>query len=403
MRGYRPLLWTLAWLWCLVPAVVAAELPRLQVFASDHYHIHTDLTRTQTVPFGRHMDAVFDEYVRRFAAFEQRDSGPMPLYLFSRSEDYHAFLKSLGIEARHSGGMFFVTHDARGLATYIDNERIDETYAVLQHEGFHQFAWTRLGPDLPTWVNEGLAQYFEDAPLVNGRLVVGATDRTRLKRVRQALQGRQTLPLGTLFGLSERQWGDALHTDADHSGLIYAQAWSVVYFLIHGEDGKYRDAFNRYLQAVSTGREEGVAFAEAFGGSNPSSMQRRWAAYVQGMEAPAMSAATEGLEFLATAVRYYDQQGWPVPDRLDDLETQLQAIKFAVRRVEQGHESTLSSADPGVFEFGIPGGATRRFELLEPSRNDLPPRIAAPGLSPEPRVEWTRLGDGSLRHTLVYR
>ncbi len=407
MRGARliPGLWCV----CLLAAAALpvpqalADAPKLQVFASDHYHIHTNLTKAETVPYGRHLDAVFKEYRRRFSGFIGREAGPMPVYLFRTQAEYLDFLGSLGIKARHSGGMFFVTHRARGLATYVDEQRTSETYAVLQHEGFHQFAWTHLGPELPTWVNEGLAQYFEDAPLVNGRLIVGTTDGGRLARVRAALNTGQALPLGTLFNMSERQWGHALHHDAGHSGLVYSQAWSVVYFLIHGEDGRYRAAFNRYLREINAGRPEAVAYRAAFGTSDPSVMQRRWAAYVRGMETPALSAAAERLDFLATALSYYDRQGWPMPDDLDEFEQQLTAVKFSVRRIEQGVETVQQSDDRALYTFVRPGGDPRRFELLAPSRSDLPPRIAAPGLVPEPRVEWSRADDGTLRHTLVYR
>ncbi len=381
-----------------------ATSPTRNVFASAHYHIHTDLSREETVPFGRHMDAVYEAYLRRFAGFTVRRAEPMPLYLFRTEAEYQGFLTDMGIEARHSGGMFFVNHRGRGLATYVEGQSLGDVYAVLQHEGFHQFAWGYLGRDLPTWVNEGLAQYFEDAPLVNGKLVVGATDRARLARVRAALNAGQTLPLGSLFALSEEAWGEAVHHDLDHSGLLYAQAWSAVYFLIHGEDGRYRTAFQTFLRRVNEGTPGAEAFAEAFG-SNPDAMQRRWSAYVRGMEAPALSAAAEGLEFMAIALAYYDQQGWPMPTNLDTLESQLRQMGFAIRRVEHGVETVVSARDAEVFQFALErsNAAPRRFEFLASSRDDLPPRLVARGLVPEPSVEWTRQSDGSLKHAVVYR
>ncbi|MEM8495582.1 MAG: DUF1570 domain-containing protein, partial [Planctomycetota bacterium] len=372
-----------------------SQTPR-QVFASEHYHIHTNLSRRETVPFGRHMDAVYKAYVRRFAAFTPKHQQPMPLYLFRTEAEYHGFLLDMGIRARHSGGMFFVNHQRRGLATFVEGQSLSEVYAVLQHEGFHQFAWKYLGPDLPTWVNEGLAQYFEDAPLVNGRLVVGVTDRARLARVRAALTAGQTLPLGTLFSLGEEAWNDAVHHDENHSGLLYAQSWSAVYFLIHGEDGRYRSAFQSFLQRVNDGVPGDRAFTDAFG-RNPQAMQRRWASYVQGMEAPALSAAADGLEFLAIAMKYYDQQGWPVPDDLATFEAQLREMGFAIRRLEQGVETVVSAKDGQVFRFrtGRLNADAKAYEMLAPSRDDLPPRVVARGLVPEPSIEWSRQNDGS--------
>ncbi|MEM9754039.1 MAG: hypothetical protein AAF916_11740, partial [Planctomycetota bacterium] len=93
------------------PSQVAKKsTPARHIFASRHYHIHTDLTREQTVPFGRHMDAVYDAYLRRFEGFTAQRHDPMPLYLFATEAEYQSFLTDLGIRGKHSGGMFFVNH-----------------------------------------------------------------------------------------------------------------------------------------------------------------------------------------------------------------------------------------------------------------------------------------------------
>lgn len=384
-------------------AVARADVPKLQVFASAHYHIYTNLTQAETVPFGRHMDAVYEAYGRRFAGFPARDNGPMPLYLFRSQHEYLDFLGGLGIHADHSGGMFFVTHRLRGLATFVDRDDPGTTYRVLQHEGFHQFAWRHLGPNVPMWLNEGIAQYFEDAPLVNGRLVTGVADLNRLSRLRHAARAGRTLPLEKLFGLTEQQWSKALHTDASQSSLLYAQSWSVVYFLIHGDNGKYRPAFINYLHRLSGGTPPDAAFRAAFGTTSTRPVELAWGAFVQHMEPPPLSAATAHMEFLATALRYYDDNGWDMPANLQTLQQQLRQVRFAVRKTDDGVETILDAADNTMYAFKRTGGDAAWFKLLEPSRNDLPPRITAPGLVPEPVVTWSRLADGSLRHQIEYR
>ena len=41
---------------------------------------------------------------------------------------------------------------------------------VAQHEGFHQFAWSRFAEDLPVWVNEGMAEFFGESVIVGDTL-----------------------------------------------------------------------------------------------------------------------------------------------------------------------------------------------------------------------------------------
>jgi len=125
----------LAWTAVLPIAPSASADHSLSVFASAHYHIHTDLSRRQTVPFGRHMDLLFDQYERRFrrlriAGAVDPDSGN-PLYLLSTEERYHRFMQQVGVAAQNSGGMFFVTRDHHGVATWADGRNRATTRRTL--------------------------------------------------------------------------------------------------------------------------------------------------------------------------------------------------------------------------------------------------------------------------------
>src|SRR5690606_25197614 len=114
------------------------------------------LSERDAMLFARHMDRVFDEYLRRFqqAQFAEQNRRAMPLYLFRTSADYERYLGHYGISARNTAGMFFYTQRLQGLATWVQGRPIMETMATLQHEGFHQFAFRYIGPSLPIWANE---------------------------------------------------------------------------------------------------------------------------------------------------------------------------------------------------------------------------------------------------------
>ena len=49
----------------------------------------------------------------------------------------------------------------------------ENLWQVLAHEGFHQFLGYELGLDVPVWLNEGMAQYFETSYIAYGRLRTG--------------------------------------------------------------------------------------------------------------------------------------------------------------------------------------------------------------------------------------
>ena len=379
----------------------------LTTFRSRHYLIHTNLTREQTVPFGRHMDAVFEQYQHRFSGFVQREIEPMPLYLLRTRDEYIRFMAEHDIDATHSGGLFFVTHRLQGLATWAQSDNRPRTFRVLQHEGFHQFAWNYIGPNLPIWMNEGLAQYFEDAVLVNGRMSAGRTGRGKIGRVREAIRSGQARPLRQLNALTSPQWNQTLRDKPDEAAVLYAQAWSVVYFLIHGDDGAYQHRLIQFLQLLNQGNGEDEAFLLAFGRQGITAIQSRWARHALDQRPDDLTAATERLEFLGTGLRLLDEYGDTMPGSIGQLRDRLQAYQFSVQRSDHGFVQEFDAGDEGLFTF-IRGSAVGRpydaeFRMLSPMGRGLPPRIVAPGLSPEPTLVWHRDADGKLVQTIEYR
>lgn len=394
----------LSWL-CLTAGLSAQDhgVPTLQVFASHHYHVHTNLSRSETVPFGRHMDEVFAQYERRFASYTKREAGLMPLYLFRTQAQYLAFMKKHGIAAEGSGGMFFVTHSIQGLATWAEGHSRAQTLRTLQHEGFHQFAWHYLGRDLPTWMNEGLAQYFEDAVILESGMELGLADPQRIALVRDALEFGYAIDTQALMSLDHKQWSQTLRTNASRSELLYAQAWSVVYFMIHGDDGRYLRSFEVYLRLLSDGHDHDEAFTKAFGLAAERALHDRWRRFAASQTADAVNVAAGRLEFLGAALTYKRQRGEPMPRTLGELRLDLQTRGFTLTRTAHGLKQELRADDPTLFTYTRPGGAVSDFMLLEPSARDLPPRIAAPGLSPEPTLVWEHQSDGEPTFEIEYR
>jgi hypothetical protein len=388
----------------LLLAPLAGAQPQLQSFQSTHYRIHTNLERQEVVEFGRHMDRVFAEYQRRFSGFRSRRGGPMPLYLFRTQQDYIAFMRQHGLAAENSGGMFFVVNrDVSGLATWTQGKSRSEVFEVLQHEGFHQFAYNYIGPDLPVWANEGLAQYFEDAILVGTGMKLGLVNARRLALVKNAIANNRAVPLDALLTMSYETWNATLRDDPARAALLYAQSWAVVYFLVHGDNGRYQRAFVQYLTLISTGSNSDRAFRQAFGIERYDPMANRWVAYVRQLEPDPVSSARESLEFLATALRFMQANDEPMPRSLDDLRRWMQTRQFRVTRSSHGLQTEFHSSDATMFQFTRSTGAVADFELLDAARIDFPPRLTAPGLRPQPTLVWSRNADGELVADIEYR
>ena len=387
----------------LSATATAAHADNLVRVRSKHYTIHTTLTDGETLrTFGRHMDAIFAAYRHRFREYRPRHAGHMPLYLFETRQQYVDFLARHGIDAENSGGMFFVARDVRGLATWTRDRGRGDVFEVLQHEGFHQFAWNYLGPQLPQWVNEGLAQYFEDGVLVGPQIRTGLADARRIRIVKNAFHARRVMPVVDVLEITNRQWNQTLATDPVKAELLYAQAWSMVFFLIHGDNEKYQPHFARYLMLLSRGVDSPRAFRRAFGLDDLSPMQRRWAGFARAHEPDPVTLATERMGFLAAGLRWLHEHDRPLPETLDELKHTLRQSSFRlIRRTHEGRFE-LSADDPTNFGFEVKGHF-KPFDLLEPAAAGLPPRIAAQGLDPEPTVQWRPAPDGGIVEVIEYR
>lgn len=354
------------------------------------YRVTADVERELAGDVARHMDRIFAEYDRRLAAFATRDSRPFPLYVFSRYEDYLEFMKSKSIAADNSSGMFFwSSDDERGLATWTQGQSRTRMYKVLQHEGFHQFAAVRMGPDLPTWVNEGLAEYFGEAIVVKTRFVTGIVNGDRLRNLTDAIKADKAFKFEKLLNLSADVWNDRVRTN-DGAALMYDQSWSIVHFLVHADGGKYAKRFEKFLLQVSKGERPVDAFERAFETRDFDAFERAWRRYVASLEPDPLSTAGRRLEFLAAGLKELHKRGAAVAT-IEEARDKLREIGFKALVAAHGRLSTLSAAQDELFEPPPSGNPRKPSRLvMTPDRaGKLPPEVKIEGLKVDVRLTWT--------------
>jgi len=120
--------------------------------------------------------------------------------------------------------------------------------ATIIHEATHQLAFNagihqRLA-DIPLWLSEGFAMYFETPDLQSSRgwRTVGAVNRPRLIRFRRSLRSRPDDALRQMLASDERFRNTKTALDA------YAEAWALNYYLIK----RYPQQYNAYLEMLSS-------------------------------------------------------------------------------------------------------------------------------------------------------
>ena len=193
---------------------------------SSHYQFHSNIAQDLSDDVAGRMDAMYDEYAGLLKDFDApKDAGPLSVYLFATQQEYLEFTRA----PRNSCGIFVMGRRSRRgyLASFLEIQGRDGLRRTLQHEAFHQFAYFAIGTDIPVWLNEGIAQIFEEAIWTGDQFWLGQVPPRRVWQLQHDLTFRTLLDLKTFTSITPRQWSGVVDRDADKAATYYTQAWAL--------------------------------------------------------------------------------------------------------------------------------------------------------------------------------
>jgi hypothetical protein len=236
------------WLGVLVLLLApVASGQNLREYQTPYYVIHTDLQADDLREAQVRMTRMFETYRSRTQSFSGQIDRRFEFYLFKNKDDY---LKADG--PPNSAGVF-----SGSVLMATAGGDLQKAWPVIQHEGFHQFAKFVIRGDMPTWLNEGIAVYFQDSLFTGDTYYTGLISPTRLSRLQAALKANRLKPFKDLTSISHDQWNRKLVQEN------YDQAWSIVHYLVHAENGTYQKAFTDYIDALSKGLPSARAWPQS--------------------------------------------------------------------------------------------------------------------------------------------
>ncbi|MCG3125994.1 MAG: hypothetical protein CHACPFDD_00822 [Phycisphaerae bacterium] len=229
----------------LLPSVLAVAqqpaAPAMKTYKTRYYVLRTDLDADAVAEATLRITLLAEEYHRRTRDFSGQVGQALPFFLFRNARDYYA---AGGLKG--SAGVF--TGDK--LMAIAHPEAPWMTWRVVQHEGFHQFARAAIG-DIPPWANEGLAEYFGFGLFTGDDFYVGAIPPAQLAWLRKLIADRQLPTLGEMMRLEPEKWNTHVTYEQEKAASNYVQAWSMVYFLAHADNGRYQAPFAKFLKEAS--------------------------------------------------------------------------------------------------------------------------------------------------------
>jgi TonB family protein len=114
--------------------------------------------------------------------------------------------------------------------------------SVVYHELTHYFLGRALAVR-PTWLNEGLSEYFAMADIRDDGISLGGLSPDRM----QLLKTATLLPLKDFFAIDSTS---PYYNESAKASMFYAQAWAFVHYMMQGE---YAPRFRQYVDALTRG------------------------------------------------------------------------------------------------------------------------------------------------------
>lgn len=245
-------------------AAILDELPRgFRIHETRHYVVCYNTSQA----YAEWCGALFERLHRAFNNYWSRNgitlgkTQPLVACVFRDKDSYQAYgRKELGKTVDSILGYYSYKTNRIAMYDLLEGRRIrsaaqvnallrrERTVATVIHEATHQLAFNsglhRRFADIPLWLSEGLAIYFESPDLTSSRgwKTIGKVNHVRLGQFKQFAGRRSPDSLLTLVSSDERFQTVDMATDA------YAESWAFCYFLIRTQPKEFAE-YLKLMQA----------------------------------------------------------------------------------------------------------------------------------------------------------
>ena len=226
---------------------------------TDRYQVLAQGGHQMGSEVARFMDRILGQYEKYFNNWTGKAGARV--VVFDNPDDFRRYAG--GVTALTHAGLVGYCHfmaDEAGnqfseLVTYQDQN----LWRVLAHEGCHQFIGYELGQQVPIWLNEGMAQYFETSYIIGSHFYTGQVSRNKLLYAQALIANKKDPPLAQLI-----QWDRA--TFYANANVAYPMSWALVYYLLNSNNDRYQQSeFRRYLQDLKLGKDDIRSLQRRFG------------------------------------------------------------------------------------------------------------------------------------------
>jgi Tfp pilus assembly protein PilF len=153
-------------------------------------------------------------------------------------------------------GYFLQAPDKNYVLLRLDAEG-DHPYATVYHEYTH-LLMSRAAEWLPLWLNEGLAEFYQNTEIREKEVSVGEPSAENLALLRQ----NRLLPLATLFAVDQQS---PYYHEESKGSIFYAESWALTHYLHITDFQDKTERINEYASLLAQKVDPVQAATRAFG------------------------------------------------------------------------------------------------------------------------------------------
>lgn len=162
-------------------------------------------------------------------AFNYNEDVPVKIRIFGKKKSFLNYQRQLSPLVSKAGFYSQFHNEA-----VVNGERDKaEVLATIYHEANHAIL-IQKAPELPFWINEGLAEYFERIAPEDGSVTVGHQD-ARYVKMQEDLKADELPGLGDYIEAWDNPWERG---KLDKPGDTRSIAWSLIHFLMSTQEGQ---------------------------------------------------------------------------------------------------------------------------------------------------------------------
>ena len=189
------------------------------------------------------------------------------------------------------GGFFLRAPEKNYILVRLDAQE-EHAYANVYHEYTH-YMLRKTDAWLPLWLNEGLAQFYENTDIDEKTVWLGQANAEELR----FLGRTDLLPMETLLKVDTRS---PYYHDEQKGSIFYAESWALTHFLMVSDRVQGTHRMHEYVELLARGEDAVSAAREVFGdldklqqGLSDYAMQRKFMYFMMPATLEAKDAAAE--------------------------------------------------------------------------------------------------------------